>query len=784
MKVLALFKKRKVVFLGFIFLTILISEFLIFNRDFLAYKFFNLEEQRFTINDGNLYQFVYENGRLVAQGNDPNITFNDINLRVGLISIDCVGSSPVAMGQVFYRDVDESFKEANSVWYAASSIDKPLLLGQFMGFPKIIQISSLRFDLTNIPDDVVRCSEFVINPHSPLKLDRVRLVGYVIFLILSSVVIFRNDKSYWYPRIAFMLFLLVLSFVLSVRHATKTGNYLISFSIIAMLFEFMSVNKQLLISVKNEFLDFINNNRWFWIAIMITVLLAYGFTLTNYSVSVDDESMYKYCHRGLLAQGRFGIMFFQSIFDNCEFIPFWVDAIGLIVLITAIVFWSMFYIRMSHGKLEKKFTIIFACLCISFPVIAYLFIFMGGAYSIGLVLLFTAFALILVASWLYDGINASGLHSVTTIYKLIAAIFFLAISIGLLEWTTSLFLTGIFSGLLLEYVCADTEKRISLKTFLLTVLKVVVVLASAIVLNGMLTFLYQKVNGIVPSGYTSNYISWKGGTVLYEFSRFVAALSAKFFRDFYQGKGVDLWLVIFNYAITIYISIATYLSFKTKNIVSLIIVICIIGSAFSLNIVTGNASLDPRIYVHLAIPTAFSFMLLAYMFWGEYRVLEKLDQGDFWFLHSGAKVVVIISVILIVLYQTKELSRLFYFEYLRYEADVRTAYKIIDEIEEQEGSLNKPVIFIGSFSSSANVKFGYIIYEHDRWNLPDTMKSQGRIIGFIRQLGYDMSPVQSQSDIDRALTEAQKMPSYPKKGSIKVFDNFVAIKFGEPVSGP
>ena len=117
---------------------------------------------------------------------------------------------------------------------------------------------------------------------------------------------------------------------------------------------------------------------------------------------------------------------------------------------------------------------------------------------------------------------------------------------------------------------------------------------------------------------------------------------------------------------------------------------------------------------------------------------------------------------------------------MRYEADTRTAYNIIYEIEKQEGTLSKPVVFIGPFSGSANIRMGYIVFEHDRWSIPDRMVSPGRIIGFIAQLGYNLHAVSSQSDLDKALFESQKMPSYPKAGSIKVFDNFIIVKFGTP----
>ena len=74
---------------------------------------------------------------------------------------------------------------------------------------------------------------------------------------------------------------------------------------------------------------------------------------------------------------------------------------------------------------------------------------------------------------------------------------------------------------------------------------------------------------------------------------------------------------------------------------------------------------------------------------------------------------------------------------------------------------------------------GYVIFDHDRWNIPEKMLSPGRIIGFMRQLGYDMEACTSESDLNKAKEASRKMPSFPKEGSIQELDNFVIVKFGE-----
>ena len=116
------------------------------------------------------------------------------------------------------------------------------------------------------------------------------------------------------------------------------------------------------------------------------------------------------------------------------------------------------------------------------------------------------------------------------------------------------------------------------------------------------------------------------------------------------------------------------MSIKNRSVIPFFIVICLIGSAFSLNIITGNVFLEARTYVHLAIPIAFAFMVLTYLVYFENpTTIQGIPGYLLLSMQKGIKIIVTIAVVLIILYQTKELSRLFYFEYLRYEADTRTA---------------------------------------------------------------------------------------------------------------
>ena len=208
-------RKKELIFLGVLLLIMIYVEAFIFNRWFLINKVLGLEERHYLISDGSLYHFKYENGNLTAQDNDPNITFNKVDLPVGTVSIECVNSMPGAMGQLFYSKNGESFNELQSIKYNLSLYNNPLLLSQFIGIPKVITVSSLRFDLTDNAQDRVTCNEFVINPSILFVLPPTRLAIYTGLLLFGLLSIFRNSKAiiYLWSRktiLVIVFFLLVI----------------------------------------------------------------------------------------------------------------------------------------------------------------------------------------------------------------------------------------------------------------------------------------------------------------------------------------------------------------------------------------------------------------------------------------------------------------------------------------------------------------------------------------------------------------------------------------------
>jgi len=182
-----IFKHKKVlIYLGLYVFVVLLLELLIFNWGFVYSRFNGLEERHYSVKDGALFQFSLENGTLIAQTNDPNITINNINIPLYYISIDCRNANPKALGQLFYRSTGENFSESNSIIYNFLYQNKTFHL------PEIQTVNSLRFDLTDIPGDIITCREFVVNPKIPLNSSPYRIAIYMGLLLFSILFCFKN----------------------------------------------------------------------------------------------------------------------------------------------------------------------------------------------------------------------------------------------------------------------------------------------------------------------------------------------------------------------------------------------------------------------------------------------------------------------------------------------------------------------------------------------------------------------------------------------------------------
>lgn len=222
------FQRNKLLIILFL-ISIILCETLIFNGGFFKYRFNDLREQNYHVNDATLNGFELINGRLIPINNDPNITLNNINLPVEYLSINCTNSNPDSIGQVFFREEGEFFSESNSIKFSWSSPEKILKL------PKLLKVASLRLDLTDTKNDSIYCKELSLNPKVKYDFSYGRLIIYLLIFVglffgykIINPSLEENIKSTLIDHLFWILALLIIivDLIYPVTLTFDSGHYL------------------------------------------------------------------------------------------------------------------------------------------------------------------------------------------------------------------------------------------------------------------------------------------------------------------------------------------------------------------------------------------------------------------------------------------------------------------------------------------------------------------------------------------------------------------------------
>ena len=170
---------RRLAIIAALIAVILLVELLGFNRYFMEYGLLRLQPRRLPIRSGLLHDFDLANDKLIALTADPSITFEHVNARVQRIALSCKNARAGALGRVYFVGGNAPVSDAASVGYST----EPALYTRLLDLPLGQEVTTLRFDLTNIAGDRVACEDILLNPSAGLQVARVRLALYACVLL-------------------------------------------------------------------------------------------------------------------------------------------------------------------------------------------------------------------------------------------------------------------------------------------------------------------------------------------------------------------------------------------------------------------------------------------------------------------------------------------------------------------------------------------------------------------------------------------------------------------------
>ncbi len=496
-------------------------------------------------------------------------------------------------------------------------------------------------------------------------------------------------------------------------------------------------------------------SKYYYLCISFVVILCYGFTLTNFSMGIDDEAFKAYFeNNSLLYQGRWGYVILKRIFNSYEFLPLWRDLIAICLIVAGLTMFNFILKTYTNNLWNNTLSIIFTCISISFPYIASMFVFMMTTIETGMVYLLVSFSLHFYFCW-----HFKKKHWINLIYSIGTLTFAISFS----ETSPVIFLLIFFITCFLRTLITNEESKLT--KVLLSILKIFILIFISIVFWEIVKIILQKILNVPNSSYVNNYITYNFSGVV-PFLNSLKHFIVTQFNTIIAGFKLDYATKTVSLSIFVTLISIIFLAIKNKKISIFIYGICILISAFALSIVTGNPSLPHRALTCLSFLVSFAFCLL-------YIIFRNISIKKFKF-----KYIVLFLVIVNIFYQSKQMNRTFFIDYKGYQYDITMASQIYHDLKAVTD--NNKVIFVGTppdFNQVVEPSVGNSLFVWDRHELLQLELRSTRLYEFFKQHGYDIYP--TEYDIGNLKTQINGMPNWPKTGSIKDCKDYTIIKLGK-----
>lgn len=507
---------------------------------------------------------------------------------------------------------------------------------------------------------------------------------------------------------------------------------------------------------------------YYWFCLVFTAILGFGFFLANPSMGIDDElfSTYSKIYNSIYGE-RIGRIIYANVLHTFEYLPFWREFLAVSIYVVGMTLHAqnfMKYLNFENFKFDKKMATIFSCVAVSFPYIAFHFIFLMTCLEQAVNVLLAAVAVNCFYIWQNEGKKKRWLF---------VTFFLLFFTISVYETSIFLFLIPCLFIQLVnliynnEYKIKTAYKQLSI-SFLLGITSYFTYLITVKSFHKMFEIYNFKFNQY----FMYDISSFK--KFIISFVHFLKDFYIHFFDTFRYNFGsvlIAAAMIVF----AVYICVQ-YEKTKKKNIWVWAILLTVLP--FFPAFISGNVEIPFRCY------SSFSFfpaMVLALMY-NSARVNNIFSN------------VLIYLAALIVFYNTQELNQIFYTEYLKFQNDVNFANNLYYDLS-KKNLQNKPIVFVGT-REAGKYRYEYneageIVISTFNWDRYDGFVSEmfvKRGYWFMRELGYDVRWVSRQDGLNKnnirdfistVKKNAKEMSIYPQENSIKDLDWFVLVKIGK-----
>lgn len=505
------------------------------------------------------------------------------------------------------------------------------------------------------------------------------------------------------------------------------------------------------------FAGYLNQNRLICGLAAFAAIFAYGFSLTHYTLSIDEEiALVRGSEYNWSSQGRFGLDLIKMLLQmwNTNSVTSSFLAVFLLALSGLVLAFGLSSIsnkEKSGGKIDAAGCIM-VLVFLTFPVHTENIGFSMMSFELGVGWLAMSAAAVFISKWAILHTHRSYFWTglllatfATSIYQGFLPAVAMALVIHLL-----MYLLG--SGQLLA--------PLSNRWYFGRLLLLAGTVAGAFALYKSLDWF---VHFYIPSsGYVENFMAWGKESPSVILNRLL-----DYFKDFFGGEivhGSAILLPSVIAAVLLFLIFLYRTIFDKRNIRSGWITITL----------AGYILIPFAMYLLLGMPVpvrgSFAWALLVSSVWVIFYDLINRQM-----LKKALLALVMFTVFL----QANAASRIFYSDYNRYQDDIQLAnhiaYRIMDlNLGE---SPPYPVVFVGSHTQKERkglFKQEVIGHSFFEWDGGNPM----RMNAFMKALGYDyQTPAEEQKS--QAAAAAAAMPIWPDRESIALVGGLVIVNLSE-----
>lgn len=529
----------------------------------------------------------------------------------------------------------------------------------------------------------------------------------------------------------------------------------------------------------------------FTVSLILTLIMGYGFTLTHFSVGIDDLTRTRYITGQLFAQGRFSSSFLSYVLRFTEAYPFAEDFLAIVLLFCAAAVFCVVLKNASQNSMSYAVYPMFACLFVSYPLINEIFIYNGASINVCVGYLLTGIAMLIMN----HTFELSGKKRIKFLIFCALICFFL---MSLYESFILVYVLCVCIVLVLKnlYAAKETPFKATITEILFYAAPLAVGIAAEFVFGKAVIAVFG-----LSGGYAANTLILPEH---FSVSTIISALYTIFRRCVLSGIG---YFPVFIFAACLLISAAQciVICIKRKNISYILFYAGIYLSLFALGLIKFG-DMKYRTSQTFALFTSFTIIL-------------ALQYFLTLFSHRGAKYAGYATVVLcglLVFYQAADLSRHFSDDYQRWEEERNVLINVGNQIAAGEYSHDKPVIFIGEYTLSDEIMQNKFLRSDDEkykllkklwtgmggdldntdfnetyvlglaqnengsvitWAVDGFEECNTELLNIYRYLGYSFK----QGSYERYLEVAkmsEELPSYPESGFISELDDCIVVNFG------